>query len=125
MPAAEAQIGRALMGASPQDPILHRLAPVRRVRVVILLPNLRQIAEWRKKSKPSIARKLRAAGHPAFIFEKEIELATAWEELHALHGIPLTKEEDKHLDIILGGFPRFDIDTPEENDGEDSQDIDQ
>jgi hypothetical protein len=50
----------------------------------------------------------------------------AWEQLHVFYGVPITKEEDdQYLDIILDGFPRFGIHTPEDNDDQDSQDSDQ
>jgi hypothetical protein len=63
---------------------------------------------------------------PPLIFGTGIQLATAWEQLHAFYGVPISKEEDgQYLDIILDGFPRFEIDTSEDNEDQDNQDSDQ
>jgi hypothetical protein len=55
---------------------------------------------------------------PPRIFEKDIDLALAWEELHAFHRAPITTEEDEEfLDIILDGFQRIDVGQSGKNDG--------
>lgn len=50
-----------------------------------------------------------------YIYREGFDLATAWEYLHAIHGVPVTKKEaDDYLDQILTGQPRLGVTLPED-----------